>query len=253
MSAPAKLALPVSGLRQEAAVLRAVKLLAGLAGGIAFAAGAGLVIFAATIAHYTPVRLGTSDADAIVVLTGGGHRVSEAVQLFSSGKARRLLISGANKSTTREDLKRQAGINPMLFECCIDVGYEALDTIGNADEARAWAKTWGFRRLVVVTSNYHMPRSLAEFARAMPDTELIAYPVVSRTYRAQTWWLYPGTVRIVLSEYLKFLPSAARLVTSRLMPPGETAAALMSEEPARPVAPSLMRSLSTTAARLTKF
>lgn len=215
---------------------------------------AGLILFAATIAHYTPKRSVETPADAIVVLTGGEQRVREAIHLFSQGKARRLLISGVNRATTREDLKRRAGIEQVLFECCIDIGYEALDTIGNADETRAWAETWGFKKLIVVTSNYHMPRSLAELSRAMPRTDLVPYPVVARNYRAETWWLYPGTVRIVVSEYIKFLPSIARLIAARAIPGApEPAKQPETTEPPAPVAPSLMRSLTTTATRLTKF
>ena len=233
---------------------KAVKLLVGLAAAIAFAGAAGLVIFAASIAHYTPLRTVEAPADGVVVLTGGEQRIREAVKLFSQGKARRLLISGVNRATSRDDLKRISGIDPVLFECCIDIGYEALDTIGNADETHAWARTWGFKRLIVVTSNYHMPRSLTEFSRAMPDVDLVPFPVLSRNYRAETWWLYPGTVRIVASEYLKFLPSVARLVTARVIGPSETPAAIpKTDEPPTPVAPSLMRSLNTTASRLTKF
>lgn len=233
---------------------RAARLLVGSIAGAIFVGAAGMILFAATIAHYTPVRTIGKPADAIVVLTGGEHRVREAIHLFSQGKARRLLISGVNRATSREDLKRKAGIDPLLFECCIDVGYEALDTIGNADEARAWVETWGFKRLIVVTSNYHMPRSLTEFSRAMPGVELVPYPVVARNYRAETWWLYPGTVRIVVSEYVKFLPSIARLIAARFIPAEATPAKPPeATEPPAPVAPSLMRSLTTTATRVTRY
>lgn len=238
---------------------KVVRLLVGFMAGLGFAGAAGLVIFAATIAHYTPLRTLDLPADAVVVLTGGELRIREAIQLFSQGKARRLLISGVNRTTTRDDVKRLSGINTLLFECCIDMGYAALDTIGNADEARAWTTTWGFKRLIVVTSNYHMPRSLTELARAMPDVELVPFPVVSRNYRAETWWVHPGTVRIVVSEYLKFLPSVARLVAARVIGPTEPPAAPPPaapphvDEPPTPVAPSMLRSLNTTASRLTKF
>lgn len=233
---------------------RAARLLAGTVASAVFVGAAGMVLFAATIAHYTPVRSIEKPADAIVVLTGGEHRVREAIHLFSQGKARRLLISGVNRATSRDDLKRKAGIDAVLFECCIDVGYDALDTIGNADEARAWAQTWGFKRLIVVTSNYHMPRSLTELSRAMPGVDLVPYPIVARNYRAETWWLYPGTIRIVVSEYIKFLPSIARLMAARLMP-ADAAPAKQPEttEPPAPVAPSLMRSLTTTATRATRY
>lgn len=233
---------------------KAGKLLLGLLAGLGFTGAAGLVVFAASIAHYTPLRTVERAADGIVVLTGGEQRIREAIQLFSQGKARRLLISGVNRATTRDDVRRISGIDPILFECCIDMGYAALDTIGNAEEARAWARTWGFKRLIVVTSNYHMTRSLAELARAMPDVELVPFPVVSKNYRAETWWVHPGTARIVVSEYLKLLPSVARLITARVAGPGEPANFTPSfNEPANPITPNQMRSPNTTASRVTRF
>jgi uncharacterized SAM-binding protein YcdF (DUF218 family) len=197
---------------------RTVKILAGLFAAATFGLLAGLMLFAASVAHYTPRIADTAvvPVDAIVVLTGGEHRVREGLRLFTEGHARRILISGVNRSTTRDDLRRMAGLPPIVFDCCIDVGYEALDTAGNADEARAWAAAWGFQRLIVVTSNYHMPRSLAEFARAMPRVAFVPHPVISTRYHAESWWLYPNAARIVVSEYLKFIVTTARFAATRV-------------------------------------
>ena len=175
---------------------------------------AGFLLFAASATRY--VREPVTQADGIVVLTGGDQRVAEAIRLLSDGRARRLLISGVNRHTTRADLRRQAGLAPLLFDCCVDVGYEAMDTVGNAGETRTWAGTWHFSRLIVVTSSYHMPRSLLEFSRAMPGAELVPHPVVSRNFVTREWWLHPGTARLLAHEYVKFLPSAARLAFSRI-------------------------------------
>ena len=78
-------------------------------------------------------------ADGIVVLTGGEHRLSEAARLLAEGRGKRLLISGANRMATREDLHRKSGLAPALFDCCVDIGYDALTTSGNAQETKAWA------------------------------------------------------------------------------------------------------------------
>jgi uncharacterized SAM-binding protein YcdF (DUF218 family) len=182
---------------------------------------AGLVLFAAFVGHYTPVTVAASQASprtAIVVLTGGERRVGEGLRLFSEGYAQRVLISGTNPNTTRHDLRRISNLDATLFDCCVDLGYAAQDTIGNADETRVWAEAWGFKRLIVVTSNYHMPRSLLELARVMPDVELVAHPVMSRSYRAHTWWLDPLAIRIVVGEYLKFIPTTVRYGLARTLP-----------------------------------
>ena len=96
------------------------------------------------------------------------------------------------------------------FICCVDLGYEALDTVGNADETRNWANTNGYRKLIVVTSSYHMPRSLAELALVMPDVEFVAHTVTPRSFPDSGWWLSVATTRVLLSEYLKYLPAMAR-------------------------------------------
>jgi uncharacterized SAM-binding protein YcdF (DUF218 family) len=106
-------------------------------------------------------------------------------------------------------LLRKSGLPARLFECCVDVGYAAHDTTGNAYETKDWARGWRFAKLIIVTSSYHMPRSLTELGRAMPGVTLVPYPVVSQSFRNERWWMHAGTARLLLSEYLKFLPSAA--------------------------------------------
>ncbi len=192
-----------------------VKLLTGVIGGAAFALTAGLVLFAASINHYETATRQHAPADAIVVLTGGEYRIQEGLRLFGEARTRRILISGVNKHTTRDELRRKSGLPSTLFECCVDIGYAAQDTIGNAAETRKWANIWGFTNLIVVTSNYHMPRGLSELSRALPEAELTPHPVVSRSYRAEQWWLHWSAIRLVMSEYVKYIPSAARLAVAR--------------------------------------
>ena len=180
---------------------------------IALCAVAGLVVFAGSIERKTPGEL--LYADGIVVLTGGELRVREGMRLLATGRARRLLISGVNVHTTRDELRRISGLDPLLFDCCVDIGYIALDTFGNAQETRAWARTWDFKRVIVVTSNYHMPRGLIEIGRVLPNLTLIAHPVVTRAFQADSWWRIARSTRVVVSEYLKYLPSVARYAYDR--------------------------------------
>ncbi len=176
---------------------------------------AGFVVFASGVAKSTPAFV--EHADGIVVLTGGSHRLPEAARLLADGRGNRLLISGANRMTSREDLHRKSGISREMFECCVDIGYEAQDTPGNADETLQWAAAKGFSKLIIVTSSYHMPRSLTELGRVMPNVRLVPYPVVAQGFRKELWWRDFATARILLSEYVKFLPSAARFGVARFL------------------------------------
>ena len=191
------------------------RIVAAAAGLALFAFIGGFVIFASSITRYVAAA-GSGRADGIVVLTGGEHRLSEAARLLAEGRGKRLLISGANRMATREDLHRKSGLSLALFDCCVDIGYDALTTSGNALETKVWATDRGYSRLILVTSSYHMPRSLVELQRVMPEVVLLPYPVVSRNFRTERWWLHGATARLLFTEYLKFLPSAARLGVEKL-------------------------------------
>jgi uncharacterized SAM-binding protein YcdF (DUF218 family) len=182
-----------------------------VAGALVFAGG--FVMFARTVAAYAPAPV--PQADAIVVLTGGELRLVAGARLLAEKRGRRLLISGVNRQTTREDLRRLSGLPDGLFSCCVDIDF-AEHTTANADETRAWATARRFARLIVVTSSYHMPRSLIELERVMPGVVLVPYPVVSNRVQAGHWWRDAHTARVLLSEYLKFLPSAARYGVARI-------------------------------------
>jgi uncharacterized SAM-binding protein YcdF (DUF218 family) len=161
-------------------------------------------------------------ADAIVVLTGGSQRLNQAIDLLSRDAGKRLLISGVHPTTTRNQIRRLTESSDKLFRCCVDIGYEALDTVGNAAETVDWIREHNYRRVLVVTNNYHMPRSLLELRRADPVTEFIAYPVINSDLKARNWFADPQTLRVMLSEYVKIIAARVRVIGGFERWPGET-------------------------------
>lgn len=149
-------------------------------------------------------------ADGVVALTGGPDRIALAASLLASGQARRMLISGVNQLTTRSQLSRETPRFAQLIDCCVDIGYLAENTLGNAVETARWAKRHGVKRLVVVTSDYHMPRALTELRAALPGAELLASPVRSARLQPSDWWRDLDAWRLVIMEYAKFLRAQLR-------------------------------------------
>lgn len=155
-------------------------------------------------------------ADGIVVLTGGTARIDEAMKLLEQGKAKRLLISGVYPGTTIDALKEISTGDDQLFACCVDIDKEARNTIDNATETSQWVARNHYGSVIVVTSNYHMPRALAELGRAMPAVRLVPFSVVVESkVRVERWWAYPGTAKLLFREYVKFLPAVGRLAATQ--------------------------------------
>lgn len=203
-------AAPVPRVRSRSRLARVVLILAGVTAAVVAADFARFVWTVTTAAPPADAR-----ADGIVVLTGGAERIPNGIALLAAGRASRMLISGVNPQVSEAAVARDKPSLAAFNGCCVDFGREAADTIGNAAEARKWVEAHGFRSVMVVTSAYHIPRSLAEFAEALPDRTLIPYPVVRSELGLDAWWRNPAAARLLGAEYLKYLLARARLLVER--------------------------------------
>ncbi|HEY2178927.1 MAG TPA: YdcF family protein [Caulobacteraceae bacterium] len=185
---------------------------------------AGLLEFADRIARLTPADE-PAPAEGIVALTGGSDlRLEAATDLLESGKGRRLLVSGVNRAATRSDLWGVTGAAKPLFDCCVDLGFTAADTLGNARESAQWARARGYRDIILVTADYHMPRALIELRSAMPEARITPYPVATPTLDAHHWRDTSQGARRMVLEYSKYLAILAREAFLRLGGGGEAPA-----------------------------
>jgi len=164
--------------------------------------------------------------DAIVVLTGGAARMATGLRLLNDNKADRLLVSGVAQTATKATLMQavlpsmpdvaQASSNwqgidlQLLFDCCVDLGFEADDTAGNAAETASWAAARGYKTIRLVTANYHMPRAQVEFGRYLSGMIIVPHPVRSDAMRVEDWWQRRAATVFLLGEYSKYVAALLR-------------------------------------------
>lgn len=148
--------------------------------------------------------------DAIIVLTGGSLRLETGFALLARGKADKLLVSGVDKGVPIEEVLRITGMTQEDLACCVTLGYMAEDTGSNASESAAWVRNNRITSVRLVTSGYHMPRSLLEFRAALPGVEIVPHPVFPEQVMIHEWWRRPGTASLVIGEYNKYLLAAVR-------------------------------------------
>lgn len=145
----------------------------------------------------------TKKTDAIIVLTGGRNRITEAVKLFNKQQAKYLFISGVAKDVTLENIKNTQGLKINNTQN-IAIGHNADNTVENATETNEWIKKNNIRSIRLVTSNYHIYRSLIEFKNRLNNIEILLHPVYSQ-YIEKKWWTSWQSFSLIFKEYNKFI------------------------------------------------
>jgi uncharacterized SAM-binding protein YcdF (DUF218 family) len=133
--------------------------------------------------------------DAIIVLTGGAKRIERGLDLLAAGQAKRMLISGVDPTVRPVDLAERYRVPLARFQCCIDLGTEAVDTRSNGEEAADWVRKGRYRSIRLVTTDWHMRRADFELRQAMPkDVRILRDAVRS-----------DADLRVLFTEYNKYL------------------------------------------------
>ena len=144
----------------------------------------------------------TTKTDVIVVLTGGKNRITEAANLYNNGLSEMLFISGVGKRVGIRALEKQHHIT--FKKTNVVLGREATNTIENAIEVSEIIRRNNFKSVRLVTSYYHMPRSIELIKVLIPDVEILEHPVYSPNV-SKRWWKNPKSFYLIASEYHKFL------------------------------------------------
>lgn len=140
--------------------------------------------------------------DGIVVLTGGAKRIERGLDLIQRGRAERLLISGVARIVRPKELAAQYQADPALFECCVDLGRESVDTRSNGTETARWVKQEKFKSVRLVTTDWHMPRARFELSQQLGnDVKVVTDAVQSKP-----------SFRALFTEYNKYLLRRAAVI-----------------------------------------
>ncbi len=119
--------------------------------------------------------------DGAVVLTGGAKRIDRGLQILEAGKAKRMLISGVDRDVESVELAKQYNRPVAIFECCIDLGFQAIDTRSNALETAYWVDRRNIKSLRLITHDWHMARALLELNQTLgPDVKVVPDAVATR-------------------------------------------------------------------------
>lgn len=151
----------------------------------------GFVLFAGLL----PRPAGAQKTDGIIVLTGGPNRIERGLAVLEKGEAKRMLVSGVNLTVRRRDFLIMFRVPPRQFDCCIDLGHDAVDTRSNGEESANWVAKHGYKSIRLITTDWHMPRAGYELRQSLPKDIMILPDAVHSE----------PDLRILLTEYHKYL------------------------------------------------
>jgi uncharacterized SAM-binding protein YcdF (DUF218 family) len=129
----------------------------------------GFALFAVTL----PGPLEQTTTDAVVVPTGGPGRIDRGLQLIRERQAKRMLVTGTAPGVRPRDLAVTYGVPARVFDCCVDLGSDAVDTRSNAEETARWLRGHRYRTVRLVTADWHLRRAQMELEAAMGDDAVV--------------------------------------------------------------------------------
>ena len=159
----------------------------------------------------TPNELkGCGKADVIIAVSGGdtAARTQTAINLYQNGWAPKLIFSGAAADTSgpsnAEVMRRQA-IDQGVPESAVLIEETSQNTKENAIETKGIIQDKHLKSAIVVTSGYHMKRTILEFQSQAAEVEFRAYPTSGDSAWGVWWWLSPWGWYLSLSETIKII------------------------------------------------
>lgn len=141
--------------------------------------------------------------DAVIVLTGGPGRIARGLEVVDRGLAKEMFVSGVDPEVKPAEFAAEFDVSRPTMDCCVKLGYLAVDTRSNAGEAAQWLEEHGFTTVRLVTTDWHMARAGSEFSEALPDDiEVIKDAVPSHPDLATLYLEYNKLLAAAVSQGL---------------------------------------------------
>ena len=155
--------------------------------------------FLFNIQSYKNTDLIKKEIEGIVVLTGDKFRILEGLKILNSEIGYKLLISGVNKEISIEEIKKEFPKFNQLFNCCVELESISTNTFENVREIFFWKKNNNIKNILLITSDYHLPRVELEVNRLLLDKETFYYGVKYDNQKINI------RMKKLIVEYIKYL------------------------------------------------
>lgn len=116
--------------------------------------------------------------DAVIVPTGGAGRIAQGLAVIDAGLAARILVTGVDPEVTVNEFADQFEVDLATMDCCVTLGFAAVDTRSNAVETAEWVEANDVQSLRIVTTDWHMRRAAGELDRALPESVTVVRDAV---------------------------------------------------------------------------
>ena len=144
-----------------------------------------------------------NQTDGIAVLTGGKGRINLGLELFKKNKNLRLIISGVDKKVSDKSIIP----NNLKNKSSITIDKISESTYENAKIINEWTSKYKLQNVTIISSYYHMPRSMMLIQSLAPTINFYAYPVEKKISNKISFKENILYYVFITDEYIKYLVS----------------------------------------------
>ena len=171
-------------------------------------------LYLSVLGHLMVVSDQLEKSDTIVVLDGDypqDERLLHALQLWKSGYAPKVILSAklAEWQTYEDYPSWRHAVKLRIFpkDTLLVATHAADSTKEEAQHLRIYSRQHGFKRVIIVTSNYHTWRTKRVYEKEWRDSDVTVYisPAYSSHFHPDEWWQHRADSRTFFYEFSKII------------------------------------------------